>query len=121
MLEQYNNMYKYWSFIPENTDQSRLAEKISGIGAKALLSQSGGSTGRFRCKSEPIQRVDGCCSYSSIVDSTIVVKESELKDLYNKKKNSSNNIRKLNIKYIDVQVTTSAEDRAAIRKEGRSY
>ena len=32
--------------------------------------------------------------YSSIVDSTITVKESELKDLYNKKKDSSNNMLK---------------------------
>ena len=56
--------------------------------------------------------------YSSIVDSTITVKESELKDLYNKKKEQFKQyVETRNIKYIDVQVTASAEDRAAIQQE----
>ncbi len=56
--------------------------------------------------------------YSSIVDSTIVVKESELKDLYNKKKEQFKQYQESrDIKYIDVQVTASAEDRAAIQQE----
>ena len=47
------------------------------------------------------------------------MKESELKELYNKKKkNNSSNIQETrDIKYIDVQVTASPEDRAAIQKE----
>ena len=56
--------------------------------------------------------------YSSVVDSTIVVKESELKDLYNKKKEQFKQYQETrDIKYIDVQVTASAADRAAIQKE----
>ena len=56
--------------------------------------------------------------YSSVVDSTIVVKESELKDLYNKKKEQFKQYQESrDIKYIDVQVTASAEDRAAIQQE----
>lgn len=56
--------------------------------------------------------------YSSIVDSTITVKESELKDLYNKKKEQFKQyVETRNIKYIDVQVTASAEDRAAIQRK----
>ena len=52
------------------------------------------------------------------LDSTIVVKESELKDLYNKKKEQFKQYQETrDIKYIDVQVTASAEDRAAIQKE----
>ena len=56
--------------------------------------------------------------YSSVVDSTIVVKDSELKDLYNKKKEQFKQYQETrDIKYIDVQVTASAADRAAIQKE----
>ena len=46
------------------------------------------------------------------------MKESELKDLYNKKKEQFKQYQETrDIKYIDVQVTASAEDRAAIQKE----
>ena len=57
--EQYNNMYKYWSFIQKTLIESRLAEKYQALVSKSSSFQSGGSTGRFRCKSEPVQRVDG--------------------------------------------------------------
>ena len=60
--------------------------------------------------------------YSSIVDSTIVIKESELKDAYNKKKEQFRQyVETRNIKYIDVQVTASPEDKADIQKEVEEY
>ncbi len=57
--------------------------------------------------------------YSSVVDSTIVVKESELKDLYNKKKEQFKQYQgKAVISSTSMfRVTASAEDRAAIQKE----
>lgn len=60
--------------------------------------------------------------YSSIVDSTIVIKESDLKDAYDKKKEQFRQyVETRNIKYIDVQVTASPEDKADIQKEVEEY
>ena len=56
--------------------------------------------------------------YSSISDSTITVSNSEIKDLYNKKKGSFEQpVETRNIKYIDVLVTPSDEDRKEVLNE----
>ena len=116
--EQYNNMYKYWSFIQKTLVQSRLAEKYQALVAKALLSNPVEAQDAFDARVNQYDLLMAAVPYSSIVDSTIVVKESELKDLYNKKKEQFKQYQESrDIKYIDVQVTASAEDRAAIQQE----
>ena len=116
--EQYNNMYKYWSFIQKTLIQSRLAEKYQALVAKALLSNPVEAQDAFDARVNQYDLLMAAVPYSSIVDSTIVVKESELKDLYNKKKEQFKQYQESrDIKYIDVQVTASAEDRAAIQQE----
>ena len=116
--EQYNNMYKYWSFIQKTLVQSRLAEKYQALVAKALLSNPVEAQDAFDARVNQMDLLLAAVPYSSVVDSTIVVKESELKDLYNKKKEQFKQYQETrDIKYIDVQVTASAEDRAAIQKE----
>ena len=116
--EQYNNMYKYWSFIQKTLVQSRLAEKYQALVSKALLSNPVEAQDAFDARVNQYDLLMAAVPYSSVVDSTIVVKESELKDLYNKKKEQFKQYQESrDIKYIDVQVTASAEDRAAIQKE----
>ena len=116
--EQYNNMYKYWSFIQKTLVQSRLAEKYQALVSKALLSNPVEAQDAFDARVNQYDLLLAAVPYSSIVDSTIVVKESELKDLYNKKKEQFKQYQESrDIKYIDVQVTASAADRAAIQKE----
>ena len=84
--EQYNNMYKYWSFIQKTLIQSRLAEKYQALVSKALLSNPVEAQDAFDARVNQYDLLMAAVPYSSVVDSTIVVKESELKDLYNKKK-----------------------------------
>ena len=116
--EQYNNMYKYWSFIQKTLVQSRLAEKYQALVSKALLSNPVEAQDAFDARVNQYDLLMAAVPYSSVVDSTIVVKESELKELYNKKKEQFKQYQESrDIKYIDVQVTASAEDRAAIQKE----
>ena len=116
--EQYNNMYKYWSFIQKTLIQSRLAEKYQALVSKALLSNPVEAQDAFDARVNQYNMLLAAVPYSSVVDSTIVVKESELKDLYNKKKEQFKQYQETrDIKYIDVQVTASAADRAAIQKE----
>lgn len=116
--EQYTNMYKYWSFIKKTLEQSRLAEKYQALVSKALLSNPVEAQDAFDAKVNQYDLLLAAVPYSSVTDSTIVVKESELKDLYNKKKEQFRQYQETrDIKYIDVQVTASAEDRAAIQKE----
>lgn len=116
--EQYNNMYKFWSFIQKTLVQSRLAEKYQALVSKALLSNPVEAQDAFDARVNQYDLLLAAVPYSSIIDSTIVVKESELKDLYNKKKEQFKQYQESrDIKYIDVQVTASAADKAAIQKE----
>ena len=66
--------------------QSRLAEKYQALVAKALLSNPVEAQDAFDARVNQYDLLMAAVPYSSIVDSTIVVKESELKDLYKKKK-----------------------------------
>lgn len=117
-IEQYDNMYKFWSFIEKTLVQSRLAQKYQALVGKALLSNPVEAQDAFDARVNQYDLLLAAVPYSSIVDSTITVKESELKDLYNKKKEQFKQYQESrNIKYIDVQVTASAADRAAIQKE----
>lgn len=117
-IEQYDNMYKYWSFIEKTLVQGRLAQKYQALVAKALLSNPVEAQDAFDAKVNQYDLLMAAVPYSSIVDSTIVVTESELKELYKKKKEQFKQYQETrDIKYIDVQVTASAEDKAAIQKE----
>ena len=117
-VEQYDNMYKFWSFIEKTLVQSRLAQKYQALVSKALLSNPVEAQDAFDARVNQYDLLMAAVPYSSISDSTITVKESEMKDLYNKKKEQFKQYQESrDIKYIDVQVTASTEDRAAIQKE----
>ena len=77
-------MYKYWSFIQKTLIQSRLAEKYQALVSKALISNPVEAQDAFDARVNQYNMLLAAVPYSSVVDSTIVVKESELKDLYNK-------------------------------------
>ncbi|GCB36664.1 peptidylprolyl isomerase [Bacteroides faecalis] len=117
-VEQYNNMYKYWSFIEKTLIQSRLAQKYQALITKSLISNPVEAQDAFDARVNQYDLLMAAVPYSTVVDSTLTVSESELKNLYNKKKEQFKQYQEArDIKYIDVQVTASAEDRAAIQKE----
>ena len=70
----------------ETLIQSRLAEKYQALVSKALISNPVEAQDAFDARVNQYNMLLAAVPYSSVVDSTIVVKESELKDLYNKKK-----------------------------------
>lgn len=115
-------MYKFWSFVEKSLIQNRLAEKYQALISKSLFSNPIEAQDAFDARVNQMDLLLAAVPYSSIVDSTITVKESELKDLYNKKKEQFKQyVETRDIKYIDVQVTASPEDRAAIEKEVSEY
>ena len=71
--EQYNNMYKYWSFIQKTLIQSRLAEKYQALVSKALISNPVEAQDAFDARVNQYNMLLAAVPYSSVVDSTIVV------------------------------------------------
>lgn len=120
--EYYESMYKFWSFIEKSLVQARLQEKYQALIIKSLLSNPVEAQDAFDGRVNQTDLLLAAIPYSSIVDSTIVISDSELKAAYDKKKEQFKQyVETRNIKYIDVQVTASPEDRATIQKDVVEY
>ena len=120
--EYYESMYKFWSFLEKSLIQVRLQEKYQALITKSLFSNPVEAQDAFDARVDQSDLLLAAVPYSSIVDSTIVIKDSDLKAAYDKKiEQFKQYVETRNIKFIDVQVTASAEDRAALQKEMEEY
>lgn len=120
--EYYNSMYKLWSFIEKTLVQTRLQEKYSTLIAKSLLSNPVEAQVAFDGRVNQMDLQLAAIPYSTIADSTVKVTDAELKAAYDEKKEQYRQyVETRNIKYIDVQVTASEEDKAELRKEMDEY
>ena len=120
--EYYESMYKFWSFIEKSLVQARLQEKYQALITKSLFSNPVEAQDAFDGRVDQSDLLLAAIPYTSIVDSTITVTDSDLKAAYDKKKEQFRQyVETRNIKFIDVQVTASPEDKAAIQKELEEY
>ena len=121
-LDQYDAMYKFWSFLEKSLVQTRLQEKYTALIAKSFLSNPVEARNAFDGRVNQSDLLLAAVPYTSVVDSTITVTDAELKAAYDKKKEQFRQYAETrNIRYIDVAVTASAEDRAALQKEMDEY
>ena len=117
-VEYYQQMGAFWSFIEKSLKQSLLAEKYQNLLAKSLISNPVAAEDAFAARTQQTDVLLAAVPYSSVTDSTLTVSNSEIKDLYNKKKESyKQSIETRNIKYVDVLVTPSEQDRADVLAE----
>lgn len=121
-VEYYDSMYKFWSFVEKTLIQARLQEKYQALIAKSLFSNPVEAEDAFNARVDQTDLLLAAVPYSSIVDSTITITDADLKAAYEKKKEQFRQyVETRNIKFIDVQVTASPEDRAALQKEMEEY
>ena len=120
--EYYQKMGAFWSFIEKTLIQSTLAEKYQNLITKSLISNPVAAEDAFKARNEQADVLLAAIPYSSISDSTITVSNSEIKDLYNQKKETfRQTVETRNIKYIDIPVTPSEQDRADVLNEVTEY
>lgn len=120
--EYKHSLYNFWTFVEKTLVQDRLAEKYQNLIAKSMLSNPIEAQTAFDARTNQSDIRLAAVPYTSIVDSTITVSDSELKDLYTKKKEQYKQyVESRDIKYIDVHVTPSQEDRAAVQAEVAEY
>ena len=116
--EQASQLYSIWSFIEKRLTQNLLARKYQALVYKSLLSNPVEARAAFDARVNQVDMLMAGIPYATIADSTVTISKSELEELYNKKREQFKQYQEArNIKYIDVQVTASTEDRAAIQKE----
>lgn len=121
-VEYYHSMNKLWSFVERTLMQSRLEEKYQALITKSMASNPVEAQNIFDSRENQMDLLLTAIPYSSVPDSTITVKTSEVKDLYNKKKEQfRQRVESRDVKYIDVRVVASAEDKAELQKEVQEY
>lgn len=121
-VQYYESMFKFWSFVEKSLTQTRLAEKYQNLIAHSLISNPVEAKAAFEARVNSADFLVASIPYTSIKDATITVSDSELKDLYNKKKEQFKQyVESRNIKYIDVQVLPSKADKDAIEKEVKDF
>ena len=121
-VEYYQKMGAFWQFVEKTLAQSTLAEKYQNLVAKSLISNPVAAEDAFNSRTEQSDLLLAGVPYSSINDSTVQVSDSEIKDLYNEKKEQFKQlVETRDIRYIDVKVGPSDADRKAVEKEVTEY
>lgn len=121
-VEYYQKMGAFWQFVEKTLAQSTLAEKYQNLVAKSLISNPVAAKDAFNSRTEQSDLLLAGVPYSSINDSTVQVSDSEIKDLYNEKKEQFKQlVETRDIRYIDVKVVPSDADRKAVEKEVTEY
>ena len=120
--EYYQKMGAYWNFIEKTLKESLLTEKYQNLIAKSLISNPVAAEDAFASRNQQSDILLAAIPYNSVTDSTITVSNDDIKALYNQKKAMyKQDVETRNIKYIDVLVTPSEEDRAEILNEVTEY
>ena len=121
-VEYYQQMGAFWNFIEKTLRSSLLAEKYQGLLAKSLISNPVSAEDAFTARTQQTDVLLAAVPYSAINDTTINVTSDEIKAKYNEKKEMYKQlIETRDIKYIDVLVTPSDEDRAELLNEVTEY
>lgn len=127
--EQYQMIYKYWTFLEKSLRQTLLATKYQSLVQESILSNPIEAKMAFKDENEESSIQLAALPYSSIQDSKVQISESDLKAKYDELKDTYYNgrfgakqlIETRDISYIDVPVVASAKDREALQKSFADY
>ncbi|MFZ4456614.1 MAG: peptidylprolyl isomerase [Bacteroidales bacterium] len=108
--EQIKEFKKYWAYVVRTVKQQKLEEKYSVLLSKSVAPNSLEAKSAFEGTQKNVDFLYTMKPYFSIVDSTIEVTDAELKDLYNKRKESFKQNETRSVKYITVPIAPSKED-----------
>ena len=122
LAQQYQALYKYWTFIEKTLRQQLLAQKYQSLLASCILSNPIEAKMAYKEDNEESQIELATFPYSSIADSKVKISDADLKAKYDEEKGRFKQyVESRDIKYVAVQVTPSANDRAALQKSFTKY
>jgi len=118
LVEQMQSLYKYWNFIEKSLRQQLLAGKYQSLIAASLLSNPVAAQASYAARTTEADIQLAALPYSSVNDNDVKVSDSDLKAKYNElKERFKQYVETRDIKYVDVKVSASPADRAALNKE----
>ena len=121
-VEYYHQLYNYWKFIENNLISSLLMQKYEALVAEAQFSNPIAAEYNFNARNNHAEVAYAVVPFSSVADSLVKVSNSDIKKLYDAKKELyKQNAETRAIKYIDVTVKPSQADREELNKEVAEY
>ena len=122
MAQQYESIYKYWTFVEKQLRTQLLAQKYQSLLAHCFVSNSVEAKMAFKEENEESQIQLAAFPYTSIEDSKVQVSESDLKAKYDELKPRFNQyVESRDVKYVDILVEPSAADKNALKKQFAEY
>ena len=120
--EYYLSMNNYWNFIEKTLRQSLLMEKYQALISNSMISNPVAAKESYNSASSSMNLLVAAIPYTAVADSTVSVSTSDIKELYNEKKEMYKQYAETrDIKYIDVLVSASQEDRNQLENEVAEY
>lgn len=122
MAEQYQSIYEFWSFVEKSLRQQLLAQKYQALLANCFLSNPVSAKMAYKAENEESNIQLAAFPYSDINDKDVKVEDADLKAKYDEEKERFVQYQETrDIKYVDVQVSASSADKAALNKEFAQY
>ncbi|MBR5928430.1 MAG: SurA N-terminal domain-containing protein [Prevotella sp.] len=118
VAEQYRTLYNYWTFLEKNIRQQLLAQKYQALLGACLISNPIEAQQAYADETMENSVNLVAFPYSKINDNKVEVTDADIKAKYDEMKARFRQIEETrDIKFVDLQVTASAADRAAIDKD----
>ena len=122
MAEQYNTIYRFWTFVEKALRQQILSQKYQSLFAHCLLSNPVEAKMAFKDKNEENRIELAAFPYSSISDDKVQISDADMKAKYDElKERFKQYVETRDIRYVDVEVEPSQQDRAALQKDFSGY
>lgn len=120
--DQYVQMRNYWNFIEKSVRQQTLAQKYQSLLSNALITNPVSAKASFDGRNTESDIVMAVLPYTSIKDDQVTISDSDLKAKYESMKDMFQSTEETrDIKYIDIAVEASDEDKKAIQEEMDGY
>lgn len=121
-MEYYTNLYKFWSFVEKTLREQTLAQKYQALLSRTFISNPVEAKMTFADRTTESNLMLAAIPYASIKDASVPVTDEELKAKYEEKKEMFRQyVETRDIKYVDVAVTASVADKAALNKDMADY
>lgn len=122
LQQQYQTIYRYWTFVEKTLRQQTLVQKYQALLAGCFLSNPVEAKLAFQEENTESNIELAAFPYTSIDASKIEVTDAELQAKYDElKPRFQQYVETRDIKYVDVPIVASQQDRTALKTEMDGY
>ena len=122
VAQQYESMYKYWTFVEKSLRQQLLSQKYQSLLAYSLISNPVEAKMAFKDENEEANIEVAAFPYTSVKAEEAKVTDADIKAKYEEMKETFRQLSESrSIKYVSVQVKASEADRKEILKQVEIY